>query len=103
MREGTSGFYLTEEKDGSISIFYADYKVSEFGGGDFENTYTLDAENAKRFREALSKEHSGTLKKMIRSAFGKNFNDQKFWDFCKENGIQYSNDTWVSHDYDDRW
>ena len=96
MRDGTSGFHLTEKKDGSISIFYADYGVSQFGGGDFENTYVLDAENAKLFRAALAKQYSGPLSKMIKAAFGKNFNDQKFWDFCKENGIRYSNDTWVS-------
>ena len=40
MREGTSGFWLTEQ-DGMISIGYEDYGVSEFGGGDFEKTYYL--------------------------------------------------------------
>jgi hypothetical protein len=104
MRDGTSGFHLTEKKDGSISIFYADYGVSQFDGGDFENTYILNADNTKLFREALAKEYSGTLDEMIEAAFGRSFSDWKFKEFCKENGIRYSNDTWVSAgDWDDRW
>lgn len=95
MRESTSGFWL-EEKNGEISIGYTDFGVSEFGGGDFERTYYLDKENAEKFKEALKQKYKGTLKQMITSAFTKNFNDQKFWDFCKENEIKYTSSTWTS-------
>ena len=93
MREGTSGFWV-EKKNGRISIGYEDYGVSEFGGGDFEKTYSLNEENSKKFVDALSKEYQGTLEEMIEAAFGKGFNDPKFWNFCKANGIEYSSSTW---------
>lgn len=93
MREGTSGFWL-EEKNGTIAIGYADYGVSQFGGGDFEKTYYLDKENAQRFTDALKKEYEGTLKEMVAAAFGENFKDPLFWEFCKKNGITYSSSTW---------
>lgn len=93
MREGTSGFWL-EEKHGKITIGYEDYKVSEFGGGDFERTYYLDTENAKKLKAALKKEYKGSLKEMLTAAFGIHFKDPAFWSFCKENGIEYSSSTW---------
>lgn len=93
MREGTSGFWVTKT-NGSIAIGYADYGVSQFGGGDFEKTYYLDRENTKRFISALKKEYRGSLEKMIEAAFGRNFNDPQFWDFCKKNGIVYTSSTW---------
>ena len=93
MREGTSGFWYTE-RDGAIEIGYTDFGVSQFGGGDFERTYYLDKENSEKFLAALGKEYSGTPEKMIEAAFGKNFNDALFWEFCKKNGIEYSSSTW---------
>lgn len=93
MREGTSGFWY-EKHDGAIKIGYTDFGVSQFGGGDFERTYYLDKENSKKFLAALAKEYSGTPEKMIEAAFGKNFNDALFWEFCKKNGIEYSSSTW---------
>lgn len=50
MRRGTSGFWLNEKDDGSISIGYEDYDVSEFGGSDYEQTYNLDSENALKLK-----------------------------------------------------
>ena len=93
MREGTSGFWVTKSR-GKISIGYEDYGVSEFGGGDFEKTYYLDKENSKKFVRALKKEYRGSLKKMIEEAFGKNFSDPTFWNFCKEHGVTYTYSTW---------
>ena len=93
MREGTSGFWTTQN-DGKITIGYEDYGVSQFGGGDFERTYFLDKENSRKFVEALSRKYKGSLDDMIEAAFGKNFNDPAFWDFCKNNGIEYSSSTW---------
>ncbi len=93
MREGTSGFWVTR-KNGEISIGYEDYGVSQFGGGDFEKTYYLNKENSKKFVAALKKEYKGSLEKMIEAAFGKNFSDSDFWEFCKKEGIEYSSSTW---------
>lgn len=93
MREGTSGFWVTEQ-DGRISIGYADYGVSQFGGGDFERTYYLNEENSKKLVTALQKDYQGTLEDMLEAAFGKGFKDPVFWEFCKQNGIQYSSSTW---------
>ena len=93
MREGTSGFWF-EMKDGKIEIGYVDYGVSQFGGGDFEKTYYLDRENSAKFIDALKKEYEGTPREMIEAAFGKNFRDPEFWNFCKKRGIEYSSSTW---------
>jgi hypothetical protein len=93
MKKGTSGFWLTE-KDGSISIGYEDYGVSEFGGGDFEKTYTLDKENSEKFIAALKTEYSGSLEDMIETAFTRNFSDRKFWDFCKAHSIKFLETSW---------
>ena len=95
MREGTSGFWVEKRRDG-ISIGYEDYGVSEFGGSDYEKTYILDKENSKKFVKALKREYRGNLKKMITEAFGENFSDPDFWDFCKANGIEYTSTSWTS-------
>jgi hypothetical protein len=96
MRRGTSGFWLNEKDDGSISIGYEDYGVSEFGGGDYEQTYNLDCENALRLKHALQVTYNGSLKEMIEAAFGKEFSDRKFWSLCRENNIKYSQSSWIS-------
>ena len=93
MREGTSGFWVTEA-DGRISIGYEDYGVSQFGGGCFEKTYYLDEENSKMFVSELKKMYQGSLKEMIEAAFGRGFNDSEFWEFCRNHGIKYSSSTW---------
>ena len=93
MREGTSGFWVTYN-DGAIKIGYEDYGVSEFGGGDFERTYSLDSENSEKLIKALCEKHCGTLEEMIEVAFGRNFKDREFQAFCKERGIEYSTSTW---------
>ena len=95
MREGTSGFWV-EKNDGKITIGYEDYGVSQFGGGDFEKTYYLDVENSKKLMACLKKEYAGSLKTMLQTAFGKNFNDPLFWEFCKKHGIEYTSSTWSS-------
>ena len=93
MREGTSGFYVTEN-NGKISIEYTDFYVTEFGDHDFERTYYFDEENSKKFVSELKKEYEGSLDEMIEAAFGRGFNDAKFWEFCKSRSIEYSSSTW---------
>ena len=95
MRTGTSGV-LVEKKQGRISIGYVDFGVSQFGGGDFEKTYYLDIDNSKKLVCALKKQYKGKLKKMIEEAFGENFSDTKFIEFCKSNEIEYTSSTWTS-------
>ncbi len=68
MREGTSGFWVTQKR-GEISVGYEDYGVSQFGGGDFERTYYLNKENSKKLITALKKEYQGSLEKMLEVAF----------------------------------
>ena len=93
MREGTSGFWV-ERKKGELRIGYVDFGVSQFGGGDFEKTYYLNRENAKRLKRSLRKEHRGSLENMLEAAFGRGFDDARFWEFCKQNGIEYTSSTW---------
>lgn len=93
MREGTSGFWL-EAEDGKIAIGYADYGVSEFGGSDFEKTYYLDEENTKKFVCALKEKYKGSLEDMIEAAFGRGFDDSKFWSFCRAHAIEYTTSSW---------
>ncbi len=93
MREGTSGFWVTQTPQG-IRIGYTDFGVSQFGGGDFERTYSMSVENSNRFVAALEKEYQGSLEEMIEAAFGRGFKDPLFWEFCKAHGIEYSSTTW---------
>ena len=93
MRKGTSGFWV-RVKGGSISIGYEDYGVSEFGGGDFEKTYTLSKENSEKLITALKEEYTGTLREMLEAAFTRNFDDPLFCEFCKKHGIEYTSSTW---------
>ncbi len=95
MRKGTSGVWVNES-DNKIQIGYVDYGVSEFGGGDFECTYTLTDEHAIKFRSELAKAFIGPLKEAVRIVFGKNFDDNLFVKFCEKNGIKYSKSTWSS-------
>jgi hypothetical protein len=96
MREGTSGVWVTR-KGGKITIGYEDYGVSEFGGADFEKTYILDKENSKKLVRALRKcGFFGSLKRKIVKAFGPEFDDLEFWDFCDEHEIDYEESSWRS-------
>lgn len=95
MRQGTSGVWVADTKN-KIQIGYEDYGVGMFGGGDFECTYTLTDENAKKFREQISKIHNGSLEQAVRAVFGENFSDSLFVEFCKKNDIEYSKSTWTS-------
>ena len=95
MREGPSGFWLTTN-DGAISIGYVDFGVGEFGGLDFEKTYYMNKANSEKFINALKKKYSGTLEEMVEAAFGRGFRDPDFWQFCKDNDIEYSSSTWTS-------
>ena len=95
MWEGTSGFWLTET-NGTLEIGYADYGVEMFGGGDFEKTYVLDEENAKKLVTALKMTYSGSLEEMVEAAFGRNFKDFEFHFFCRAHGIRFTSSSWTS-------
>lgn len=100
MRKGTSGVWVNES-DNKIQIGYEDYGVSEFGGGDFECTYTLTDEHAIKFRSELAKAFIGPLEEAVRIVFGENFNDNLFTEFCRKNNIEYSQSTWTSGGFDE--
>ena len=95
MREGTSGFWLSQTEN-ELQIGYEDYGVGMFGGGDYEKTYIMDAANAKKFETALRKKYSGTLEAMVEEAFTRNFNDRAFATFCKKHRVQYETSSWIS-------
>ena len=90
----TSGIKVTENNDGSVELFYADYGVEEFGGHDYECTYRLNKENADKFRAALSKLYCGSLREKVVAAFTEVFSETKFNAFCKENDIEFAKETW---------
>ena len=90
----TSGVQVTEKEDGTIELFFADYGVEQFGGGDYECTYYFDKANSDKFRRALSENHSGTLEEMVIAAFTKTFNVSLFYAFCRERGIEFGKSTW---------
>ena len=95
MRKGTSGVWVAETED-KIQIGYEDYGVSQFGGADFECTYTLTGEYAIKFRNELAKVHTGSLEEVVRAVFSEEFSDNQFVEFCKKNNIEYSQSTWIS-------
>lgn len=53
-----------------------DYGVSEFGGGDYEQTCGLDIENTLKLKQVLQATYNGSLDEMIEAAFGKEFSDR---------------------------
>ena len=73
-------FQINDEIE--ISITLADIP-------EYTLSYSFDAENARKFLNALQKEHSGTLQEMVTAAFGEDFHFATFDKFCEENGIEY--------------
>ena len=96
----TSGLLLTEHKDGSLQIEYADYNTPL--GGEFESIYFLNKENAIKLRKLMRKMHPLlNLKKALIREVGKNLSDQKLVDLLVKNEIKYDHSTWVSYDNHD--
>lgn len=73
---------------------YEDYGVSEFGGGDYEQTYNLDNENTLKLKHMLQVAYNGSLDEMIEAAFGKEFSDRKFWSLCEYKIFSILLDKW---------
>lgn len=103
-RDGTSGILVTEYENGSVRLEYTDYNVDFFGGADFEVWYTIDKENAEKFRSVLNEKdpaHAGDLQSQAEAVFGENFNETVFWDFCAEHGIKAERGSWTSFHFED--
>lgn len=103
-RDGTSGLMLTEYEDGSLRLEYVDYNVGFFGGADFECWYTLNKENAEKFRAALDEKYpayKGDPEKQACEAFGENMDERAFGEFCSEYGIAAERGSWSSFNFDD--
>ena len=81
----------------TLEVNYEDYGVPAFDDGDYEATYTLDAENRKKLKKALGDEgFSGSMEEMIIGFFGEYLEKTSFAMYCDEHGIKYDLSTWIS-------
>lgn len=96
MKENTSGILTAENADGSLVLGYIDYGVEFFGGGDYEVTIALDADNAKLLKASLADIPGESLKEKLEKVFTAKFDENKFERFCGRNGIVFRRSSWVS-------
>lgn len=85
----TSGLLFTLNSDGSAEIGYEDYDVEFFDGADYEVMYYLDKNNFKLLLDALGISKKDKIEKYLIDEFDKNFDSNKFEDFCKEKNIKF--------------
>lgn len=91
----TSGLLFTLNADGSAEIGYEDYGVDFFGGADYEVMYYLDKNNFGLLLDALDISVKNNIKNHLIEAFDKNFNSNKFEDFCKGKNITFERNTHI--------
>ena len=80
----TSGLLFTLNSDGSAEIGYEDYDVEFFDGADY-----LDENNFELLLDSLGISKKDEIKNHLIKKFDKNFDSNKFEDFCKEKNIQF--------------
>lgn len=85
----TSGLLFTLNSDGSAEIGYEDYDVEIFDGADYEVMYYLDKNNFKLLLDALGISKKDNIEKYLIDEFDKNFDSNKFEDFCNEKHIEF--------------
>ncbi|MFM1534046.1 hypothetical protein ABGF38_02425 [Helcococcus ovis] len=85
----TSGLLFTLNSDGSAEIGYEDYDVEFFNGADYEVMYYLDKNNFKLLLDALGISKKDNIEKYLIDEFDKNFDSNKFEDFCNEKHIEF--------------
>lgn len=83
----SSGLLFTLNPDGSAIIGYEDYDVEIFGGSDYEVMYYLDKENFELLTKNLEILEKNNIKNCLISKFGKNFDSNKFENFCQDKNI----------------
>ena len=84
------------QPDGSLVFSYEDYAVELFDGMDYEVTYKLDAENAEKLREYLSKKYKGSLMYMIEQECGYGYRKKSVTELFDEVGVRYDHFVWIS-------
>ena len=85
----TSGLLFTLNSDGSSEIGYEDYDVEFFDGADYEVMYYLDKNNFKLLLNSLGISKKDKIEKYLINEFDKNFDSNKFEDFCNEKNIKF--------------
>ncbi|MCT7726151.1 MAG: hypothetical protein N4R28_01325 [Lactobacillus iners] len=85
----TSGLLFTPNADGSANIGYEDYNVELFDGADYEVMYYLDEYNFGLLLDLLGISNKDKIKNHLIDMFDKNFDSNKFEDFCKEKNIKF--------------
>ncbi len=85
----TSGLLFTLNSDGTAKIGYEDYDVEFLDGSDYEVIYYLDKNNFKLLLDALGISKKDKIEKYLIDKFDKNFDSNKFEDFCNERNIKF--------------
>ena len=85
----TSGLLFTLNSDGSAEIGYEDYDVEIFNGADYEVMYYLDENNFELLLDSLGISKKKKKKNHLIKEFDKNFDSNKFEDFCNEKNIKF--------------
>ncbi|AVM43071.1 hypothetical protein [Fastidiosipila sanguinis] len=91
----TSGLLFTLNCDGTAEIGYEDYDVEFFGGADYEVMYFLDKDNFELLLDSLGITMKDNIINHLKDAFGKNFDSNKFEDFCNEKNITFERDVHI--------
>lgn len=85
----TSVLLFTLNSDGSAEIGYKDYDVEFFDGADYEVMYYLDENNFELLLDSLGISKKDKIKNHLIKEFDKNFDSNKFEDFCNEKNIKF--------------
>lgn len=85
----TSGLLFTLNCDGTAEIGYEDYDVEFFGGANYEVMYFLDKDNFELLLDSLGITMKDNIINHLKDVFGKNFDSNKFEDFCNEKNITF--------------
>lgn len=84
-----SGLLFTLNSDGSAEVGYEDYYVKIFNGADYEVMYYLDENNFELLLDSLGISKKDKIKNHLIKEFDKNFDSNKFENFCNEKNIKF--------------
>lgn len=83
----SSGLLFILNPDNSAVIGYEDYDVKLFDDSDYEVMYYLDKENFELLTKHLAILEKNNIKNCLINKFGKNFDSNKFENFCQDKNI----------------
>lgn len=86
----TSGLLFMLNPEGSAKIGDEDYDVEFFDGADYEVMYYLDENNFKLLLDSLGISKKDKIKNHLIKESDKNFDSNKFEDFCNEKNIKFN-------------